>query len=66
MNRHISVAYCWVSFSLWLAFPTFMTVLATIAAGIIAVAVSAIAYTPTRKLPKSTQGFAELLTTPVK
>ncbi len=53
-NKHVAVAYTWVSFSLWLAFPSFMTILATVAAGIIAVAVTAITYQihPSTKLPK--------------
>ena len=51
-NKHVTVAYTWVSLSLWIAFPSFMTIVATISAGLIALIVTWFTYSP--QLPKFT------------
>lgn len=64
MNRHVLPAYTWVSFSLWLAFPTIMTFIATIAAFIIAATVTYITYlTDTNLTPvvSKTLTFSDLI-----
>lgn len=52
-NRHVFPAYTWVSFSLWLAFPNIMTIIATISAFLIAATVSYLTYAPGFKTKSS-------------